>query len=66
MPRAVSLADKLLGEYKNAAGEVALVPSAGGAFEVSLNGDKVYSKLETGRFPDERSLIRELGEKIRA
>ncbi|MHB1294959.1 MAG: Rdx family protein [Anaerolineae bacterium] len=66
MPRAVSLADKLLGAYKTAAGEVALVPSSGGAFEVSVNGDKVYSKLETGSFPDERALVRELGGKLGA
>jgi selenoprotein W-related protein len=29
-----------------------LVPSAGGAFEVTVNGQKVYSKLATGQFPE--------------
>ena len=64
MPRAVSLADKLLGKYKNTLGEVALVPSSGGAFEVVLDGQKVYSKAETGRFPDESALLSEMDAKI--
>ena len=64
MPRAASLAEKLLDKYKNKIGEVALVPSGGGAFEVSVDDEKVYSKLETGRFPDERALIKELGSKL--
>lgn len=64
MPRAVSLADKLLGKYKNTLGEVALVPSSGGAFEVVLDGQKVYSKAEAGRFPDESALLSEMDAKI--
>ena len=28
-----------------------LVPSGGGAFEVTVDGKKVFSKLELGRFP---------------
>ena len=31
---------------------VDLVPSSGGAFEVSLDDELIYSKLETGRFPE--------------
>ena len=31
---------------------VDIVPSSGGAFEVSLDGDLIYSKLKTGRFPE--------------
>jgi len=64
VPRAVSLTDKLLNKYKNRLGEVALVPSGGGAFEVSVNGTLVYSKLQTGRFPDERALLNEMDTKV--
>jgi selenoprotein W-related protein len=64
VPRAVSLADKLLNKYKNKLGEVALVPSEGGAFEVSVNGTLVYSKLQTGRFPDERALLNDMDTKV--
>ena len=31
--------------------EVTLTKSRGGAFEVTVDGHRVYSKLETGRFP---------------
>jgi selenoprotein W-related protein len=34
-----------------------LVPSSGGAFEVTVNGSKIYSKLETGVFPKSREII---------
>jgi selenoprotein W-related protein len=30
-----------------------LVPSGGGCFEITVNGDLLYSKLQTGQFPDE-------------
>jgi selenoprotein W-related protein len=31
---------------------ITLVPGAGGAFEVSVNGQQVYSKKATGKFPE--------------
>ena len=34
-----------------------LVPSDGGRFEITVDGDLVYSKLETGKFPDEDQVI---------
>jgi len=58
------LADKLLNKYKNRLGEVAIIPSEGGAFEVSVNGTLVYSKLQTGRFPDEGALLNEMDTKV--
>jgi selenoprotein W-related protein len=30
---------------------VTLVPGAGGAFEITVNGKQIYSKKATGRFP---------------
>ncbi|MCA0148218.1 Rdx family protein [Rossellomorea vietnamensis] len=32
--------------------ELTLVPSSGGAFEITVDGKKIYSKLDTGVFPD--------------
>lgn len=29
-----------------------LIPSSGGRFELTVNGDLIYSKLETGRHTD--------------
>jgi selT/selW/selH-like putative selenoprotein len=31
--------------------EFELIESSGGAFEVSVNGKKIFSKLDLGRFP---------------
>ncbi|MBN3545689.1 Rdx family protein [Fictibacillus barbaricus] len=42
-----------------------LVPSSGGVFEVSVNGHKIYSKKETGEFPEHELIISEL-EKLKA
>jgi selenoprotein W-related protein len=45
------LTERLLGEFKSQIEEVALQPSSGGRFEVSVDGQAVFSKAETGRFP---------------
>ena len=37
-----------------------LVPAAGGCFEVTVGGRLLYSKLATGRFPDEDALLAEI------
>ena len=58
------MAEKLLDTYKTGLGEVALVPSGGGAFEVSVGDTNIYSKLETGVFPSERDMVREVGGKL--
>ena len=33
--------------------EIDLIPSSGGVFEVKLDGELLFSKKETGRFPDQ-------------
>jgi selenoprotein W-related protein len=45
------LTERLLGEFKGKIEECTLQPSTGGRFEVSLDGEPVFSKAETGRFP---------------
>ena len=45
--------------------ELKLVPAGGGCFELSLNGDLVYSKLKTGQFPDEEQMIDVVGKRLR-
>jgi selenoprotein W-related protein len=37
-----------------------LIPVSGGAFEVTVNGEKIYSKLETGLFPDTDEMIKKI------
>jgi selenoprotein W-related protein len=50
----------VLSRFRNALEQVALVPSSGGAFEVLVDGNKLYSKLETGRFPTERQILEDI------
>ncbi|MBC80578.1 MAG: hypothetical protein CMQ33_07065 [Gammaproteobacteria bacterium] len=44
--------------------EAQLIEGDGGIFDVKLGGNLVYSKHETGSFPDEDELITSLREKI--
>ncbi len=37
--------------------ELALAPYGDGRFEVFVDGDRIYSKLETGDFPDEETIV---------
>ncbi len=37
-----------------------LIPSGGGAFEVEVDGENIYSKLSTGVFPEEAEILAEL------
>ena len=48
-------------KIKDALGEESfLIEGAGGIFDVNVNGKLVYSKHETGNFPDEDALVAEL------
>jgi selenoprotein W-related protein len=46
------LTAELIKEFEYKIESFSLVPSDGGRFEVSVNGDLVYSKLQTNRHPD--------------
>jgi selenoprotein W-related protein len=41
------------------------VPAGGGCFELTLDGDLVYSKLATGAFPDEQAMVDAVGARLR-
>jgi selenoprotein W-related protein len=34
-----------------------LIPGKGGCFELTVDGDLVYSKLKTHEFPDEQKIL---------
>lgn len=50
------LADALKGGFD----EIALAPFRDGRFEVIADGKTVYSKLATGQFPDEETLVKQM------
>jgi len=41
-----------------------LEPSGGGCFELTVDGELVYSKLATGQFPDEKAIVKEIGKRL--
>jgi len=53
----VSLADLLVSSLKRGVASLELVPSKGGCFEVDVDGERIYSKLQTGEFPDEEKVL---------
>jgi selenoprotein W-related protein len=54
------LTEKILKEMKLDLASLKLVPGRGGCFEVWVDDDRVYSKLETGSFPDEATVVAEI------
>jgi selenoprotein W-related protein len=58
------LAENVLHDfYEQIPGGVLLYPGTGGIFEVELNGKLIFSKEETGRFPQENE-VEEMLEKL--
>jgi selenoprotein W-related protein len=47
----------LLSTFKQQIKDLKLTPAGGGCFELSVDGDLIYSKLKTGKFPDEKAMI---------
>lgn len=54
----MSLADALMTNLKARLASLELVPAKGGRFEISFDGNLVYSKLATGAFPDELEIVK--------
>jgi len=46
------LTGDLCHEYENRIETLTLVPSDGGKFEISLDGELIFSKLKVGRHPE--------------
>jgi selenoprotein W-related protein len=57
------LAAKILSQFKQRIEGLELQPSSGGCFELTVDGVLVYSKLQTGEFPDEKALVAQIGKR---
>lgn len=66
MPRAARVAEEILHDYHPQVESVTLVPSSGGVFEVSVDGELIYSKKQTGRHAEEGEVRRLFGERLQA
>ena len=58
------MTSKLLTTYEQQIRDLKLIPASGGAFELSVDGKLLYSKLETGEFPDEKWAIEAVGKRL--
>ncbi|RMH09682.1 MAG: SelT/SelW/SelH family protein [Nitrospirae bacterium] len=54
--RAAWMAQELLMTFESELGEVALIPGAGGVFEVRVQGHTIWSRVQQGRFPEAKEL----------
>jgi selenoprotein W-related protein len=59
------LATKLLEQFKRRISSLVLEPSTGGCFEVTVGSELIYSKLQTGRFPDEDAITKEVAKRLK-
>ncbi len=64
MLRAAYLAQELLSSFEKELGEVALVPSSGGIFEVKLDGETLATNRETKVMPEAGEVKRLLRDRI--
>ncbi len=55
----------MLTTFKQGIKELKLIPSGGGCFELTADGKRIYSKLETGEFPDEQQIVDQLAARLR-
>lgn len=58
------MASRLLNQYKQKIRSLKLIPASGGCFELSVNNDLIYSKLKTGKFPDEQWVLDTVGSRL--
>jgi selenoprotein W-related protein len=56
------LTEKLLKQFKQQIADLKLIPGGGG-FELTVNGELIYSKLKTGKFPNEEAMLAEVGKR---
>lgn len=56
------MTEAILAEFGDQIAGLKLVPAGGGRYEVTVNGELVFSKLEARRFPE----TDEIKEKLRA
>lgn len=62
--RASWMAQELLTTFSQEIGELALIPGKGGILEIRVNGESLFSRKETGRFPEMKALKQLVRDKI--
>lgn len=62
--RAAWMAQELLSTFGADLGEVALVPGAGGVFQIACDGDLLWDRARDGGFPDARTLKQRVRDRL--
>jgi len=47
-------------KLKERIASLTLVPGVGGAFEITVNGRMIFSKKQTGHFPDPDAVVKQV------
>ncbi len=50
---------KLL-DFRQDIASLEVIPSGGGVYEIDVDGKRIYSKKETGEFPDEDAIVEQI------
>lgn len=58
------MAAKVLTQFKQKLAGMELQPSKGGCFELTVDGELIYSKLKSGQFPNEDQMVQEIAQRL--
>jgi selenoprotein W-related protein len=58
------MAQELLTTFVDDLAEVALVPGTGGVFDIRLDGETIFSRKDTSRFPEAKEVKQLVRDKI--
>lgn len=60
------MTEELLAEFRDKIDYLKLVPSIAGRYEVSVDGELIFSKVQTGRHAEVREIKDKIWAKLRA
>jgi selenoprotein W-related protein len=60
----VSLSEAILDAFGDKFGALKLIPAEGGRFEITVDGQLIYSKLKTGDFPENKAILEQIKERL--
>lgn len=60
----MGLVERILQQHEEVLERVSLIPSSGGAFELSLDGELLFSKKAAGRFPTLEEALQALASRL--
>ncbi len=58
------MATNIANTIKQNMSELSLHPHGDGRFEVYVDDDRIYSKLETGEFPDDATIVAKIKKRV--